>query len=64
MNTLRTKNIPPTRAPDRVDGEWLVFELQNIKDPLEFCSRLRDRMFSDPLPAVDKRYDAMMAARK
>lgn len=63
VNTLRTKNLPPTRAPDRIDGEWLEFDLKNIADPFEFGNKLRARFFSEPLPTVDKKFDAIMAAR-
>lgn len=47
----------------RANGVTTVMEFK--RDPFEVCNAVRAQMFPDvELPAVDKKFDAMMAERQ
>jgi hypothetical protein len=66
MITLRVKGLPLTREPSTVDAEgFAVFELSHDRvDWAESCNRAREQIFPGmALPAVDRVFDRIMAAR-
>lgn len=62
--TLRTRNIPLTKPPDRAIGDWSETDLM-LSDPFDLMVKVPQRMGLGKMDeASDRRWEAVMEARR